>query len=1491
MNSENTLSNVIILTRGTKGDLYPFIHIGRGLKERGHEVTLLSNYSYKEYAKQEGFDFDFVALDEDESFQTMIEMTEFYNKLPSLIQLYKDHIIPNLEKELEVIEAKVRKGKTVILAHSNYYFSALFAMEKLNIPLYLGVLSPSFIYSFPLFEGIAKKLSVELNTVRVRIGLAPVHDWKKWLNSYNQCFALWPDWFSNEGKQILSKLEYVGFLSVDGLDPKPLQENIKAFVSDDTTCILITHGTSRPFNDNYFRTTIKVCETLKCKLIVSTPFRELLPETLSDNIIWVDYCPFDELLPSIDLIIHHGGIGTTREAAANSVPQLIIGQGFDRQDNGRIVKNLGLGDCIIPKALSEELLFNTIRRLLHDNQIKTVCSHYAPLLKNQKPHDDFYEKIVRIEPVQSIDDSFLEYSNMNHQQDTHTVASEKENVGDKSSMKNLSLNKQALLLQMLKNKSTLNADKKLLSNVSISQKMSGTPLSAAQDRIWKMVQIDPENPVYRIIKGYQLNGSLNVELLEKSFSYVIQQQEMLRTSFIAEGNNVKQILNENFSFDLRYHDLKNIEENEQRNLLRTMVAEDNKTRFDLSIAPLLRARLVTLDDRKHVLILTVHLIVSDAHSLDLILTNLGETYNKLCKDEAIFQTEIDSIPSFQEQHADYVFQQEQLFHQGIIDKQKDYWQQHLAGIRNSLGFPIDKERTEHTAHYGDYITFSLGKKLTALIKSSAQSESASPFMFLMTAYNILCLRFTGRTDIVLGNPISNRKKKDWQSLVGHFSNMLILRNMFSENMSVKDALSVVRKNTLDAFANQDIPFEILADLARKGGYSSRNPIVRNTFGFQNFTNGLDSWDSITIEVRHLDTGIAKYELEMFMWEQDEEFNAYLIYDTGLFEQSSIERIKDAFIYILEGMLDNIERPICMLPLCDELQLMSDKTDIDAPPDSTVDYCLYQQFSAQAAMQADLTAIIFNGSRISYGDLNKTVNILARSLGKKNDFLLGLCIEQSIDSIIAVLALSQIGQPFVFINPDLLKEERDIIIQSNQLRQILIQPWLIDFLEWPEDLNCLSFSYDEDIYPTQQISEGNYITDNTDIAYFYEINSTTGSISHSKVTQQQLGRSVEKILALGNFSKLGSAPLLTHLNKPEALTEIALSLTTGGSIIMQEVNSPRYLDHWQALFSNNNISHLFLTFDEFESLQELIVHDGLAIPNSLSVLFINDGPQAVHLIDRHYWSGKKLIQLRSLNQSPYAFYIDLNCTQRSGYWQSSNLVQLMVANEALRACPLNVPGVLYSKSAVSWENTGLNARQISLKEWELLGATSPIQEEDIFLEKIANALRSHTSVRYSLVRHYKGALRAYVVLTGFCGEEAIATLYQHLKVRLADDEVPSSIQAIERLPLTSNKQINWEALPEPSYKAKEIVAPTSEQEAVVLETWSEILDIPKSKICVNDNFFDLGGHSLLATQVISRIQQRFKIKLPLKTLFENPTIAALSSEIILLSPTKRNRLII
>jgi rhamnosyltransferase subunit B len=447
-------SNVILFTRGTKGDLYPFLRIGCGLKEMGCKVTLISNYCYENYADKENFYF--AALDDKESFEILNNTPELHGNISSKLKLYKDHIITNLEKEVKIIESKVSNGNTVMVVHSNDYLAPLLAMEKYNVPLYLCMLAPSYVHGFALFETLLKSLSVELNDIRGRIGLAPVNDWKKWLNTFNKCFAIWPEWFSGEAKKIAPALECVGFLSIDSVEKKPLQSEIKDFIGASTKNILITHGTSKPFNDLYFKLAIDACQKLDYKLIVSTPFRELLPETLLENVIWVEFCPFHELLPLVDLVIHHGGIGTTCESIASVVPQLIIGLGFDRQHNGRIIKEHGLGDWIIPKILTEDILRQKINELLIDQNIKSKCEEYKSFLYNPEAFDTFYEtitsnKVTKAQPkLNQVRGSWQPNRNAENRPSLkNEFAMHKVDHQPKPKQ---TLNKQELLLKMLKDK-------------------------------------------------------------------------------------------------------------------------------------------------------------------------------------------------------------------------------------------------------------------------------------------------------------------------------------------------------------------------------------------------------------------------------------------------------------------------------------------------------------------------------------------------------------------------------------------------------------------------------------------------------------------------------------------------------------------------------------------------------------------------------------------------------------------------------------------------------------------------------------------------------------------------------------------------------------------------------------------------------------------------------------------------------------------------------
>lgn len=389
-------THIIMFSRGTMGDIYPFLRIGKRFKELGCEVTLISNYCYESYAVKN--QFDFVPLDDEDSFEETINNPEFYKDRESKERLYEEHILANIPVQLGLLENKLNeKGKcrSVIVANSNDIFAPMLAAEKCNVPIYLCVLSPSYIYGLSMLEGAVSKMSVDINSIRNTLGLEPIEDWKKWVWGFSGCFAFWPSWFSSEVNEYASKIKYVGFLSIESVEEKALQTEIKEFISGDSNVILLTHSTSRPFCDDYFVIGIQACENLNCKMIVTTTFRDLLPENLPENVLWVEFCSFHELLPYISVIIHHGGIGTVRESIANRVPQLIVGRGFDRQDNGKIVRKLTLGDWIPPKVLNVEIMSEKLKRLLEDDKFKSACIQYEESLYMPEAIEGFYNQIMQ----------------------------------------------------------------------------------------------------------------------------------------------------------------------------------------------------------------------------------------------------------------------------------------------------------------------------------------------------------------------------------------------------------------------------------------------------------------------------------------------------------------------------------------------------------------------------------------------------------------------------------------------------------------------------------------------------------------------------------------------------------------------------------------------------------------------------------------------------------------------------------------------------------------------------------------------------------------------------------------------------------------------------------------------------------------------------------------------------------------------------------------
>jgi rhamnosyltransferase subunit B len=373
------------MTRGTYGDLFPFVRLGRELKVRNHNVLLLTNCHYEDKVKRSGIDF--AALDSPDDFARMLEDQELLNNPRDLALFYRRHILPRVVTEYEMIKKQNSSGDLVLVSNHNSHLTTQIAAEKLGIPLLTVLLAPTGItYMLPVFEGLFAVLENKVNRIRAEVGLPPVHDWGNWLGSVEQIVGLWPDWFAASEPGWPKGVTPVGFLlgdeSREGYDKEI--EKVQDMLDDEASPILITHGTSVPTDARFFAVGVEACLLLGRRGILVTQHCEAVPSPLPEGVKWVRYLPFASLMPRMGAVIHHGGIGTASRALAAAIPQLVLPDGFDRPDNAVRLRRLGVADYLMPHQWEPGLMSEMLLGLISPG-VLARCRELAQRMRAANP--------------------------------------------------------------------------------------------------------------------------------------------------------------------------------------------------------------------------------------------------------------------------------------------------------------------------------------------------------------------------------------------------------------------------------------------------------------------------------------------------------------------------------------------------------------------------------------------------------------------------------------------------------------------------------------------------------------------------------------------------------------------------------------------------------------------------------------------------------------------------------------------------------------------------------------------------------------------------------------------------------------------------------------------------------------------------------------------------------------------------------------------------
>jgi amino acid adenylation domain-containing protein len=658
---------------------------------------------------------------------------------------------------------------------------------------------------------------------------------------------------------------------------------------------------------------------------------------------------------------------------------------------------------------------------------------------------------------------------------------------------------------------------------------STLPLSFAQQRLWFLDQLVPNNAFYNTPAAVRLTGSLNLAALEETFNEIVRRHEALRTTFVTvEGQSVQAIA-PTLTLSIPVIDLRSpsvstgasLPKAEREAQARRLTIQEAQRPFDLSKGPLLRVTLLRLDESEFILLLILHHIVSDGWSMGVLIREIATLYTAFasCTDpELPISTLLPPLPI---QYADFAYWQRKWLqevgttHESPLQTQLAYWRQQLDGI-SVLNLPTDRPRAAVQTYRGATQFLQLPKSLSEAIEALSQQEGVTLFMTLLAAFQTLLYRYTQQEDIAVGSPIANRNRSEIEGLIGFFVNSLVLRTDLSGNPTFRELLSRVRKVALGAYAHQDLPFEKLVEELHPERSLNQNPLFQVVFALQNAPMEALELPGLTLSpLQFVDTGTTRFDLEFHLWEQrqnnglgadsSEGISGFVVYSTDLFDAATITRMLGYFQTLLEGIVANPEQRIAELPIltkAEQHQLLMEwnNTQVDYPKDQ----CIHQLFEAQVERTPDAIALVFEDSQLTYRELNSRSNKLAHYLQKQGvgaEVLVGLCVERSVEMVVGMLGILKAGGAYVPLDPTYPAERLSFMLEDAQVSVLLVQEQRVGGLpnaiaSSQQDVaipNPRVISLDKDWQSIAQESEANPSSSVTvdNLAYVIYTSGTTG----------------------------------------------------------------------------------------------------------------------------------------------------------------------------------------------------------------------------------------------------------------------------------------------------------------------------------------------------------------------------------------------------------------
>lgn len=1042
------------------------------------------------------------------------------------------------------------------------------------------------------------------------------------------------------------------------------------------------------------------------------------------------------------------------------------------------------------------------------------------------------------------------------------------------------------------------------------------PVSFTQQSMWVLNQLAVGTASYSVLGGLHFTGSLHLQTIERVLTEIVNRHEALRTTFPAIEGRPVQAIQPPSRLSLPLIDLAQLPSDEREEVLQGILDREARRSFDLATGPLFRTLLIRLAAQEHILLVEAHHIVLDGWSLGVLTQELTQLY------EAYAAGLPSLLPPLPVQYADFAQWQREWLESPLMSEQLAYWKEQLHAPLPVLEFPTDHPRPQTQTFAGSLLSFTLSSRLYRELLSLSAQEEATLFMTLATAFTILLARYTGQTDLIFGTPIAYRTRVELEGLIGCFVNTLALRVDTAHNPRVRELLRQMRRVTLDAYANQDVPFEKIVEELQPERDPGRNPLFQMMFVLQNTPMPEIKLRDLTVKALSVSRQIAELDLTLYIWETGEGLQGDFEYNTTLFDQATMARLIEHFQVLLEGMVRWPDLPVSSLPLLTENERALLLTDWNAstvvdPPSQ----CLHEIFEAQTKRAPDVIALVDGEECLTYQALNERASYLAwrlRNLGIGPEIRVGVCLERSLALITALLGVLKAGGTSVPLDPTYPRERLLFILEDAQCAMVIgayrLQPALAAAnvpVLWLDELPVDQRQADlhaSSVFPQNA-------------AYIIYTSGSTGRPKGVIVQHQSVVSFVEAARHLYALTTNDRLLQFASISFDISVEEIYVSLASGATLVLRDElmlsSIPLFLEmcqqwgitvldlptaYWHELMANLEHASFVLPL----SLRLVIIGGERALPESLA-LWQKRGEQGLQLINTYgptettvvatAWTLSKEQSDTSLDEVPIGRTIGQG--------------EVYVLDRFAQLVPIGVPGELYiggvrlargyqhgpdltaerfvphPYSARTGERLYRTGDLVRLREdgtLVYLGRTDmqvKVRGYRVEPGEIEAVLSKHPAIYACAViatEENLGDRRLVAYVVAREQNIGLEELRLFLRERLPEYMVPTGWIMLDSLPLTPNGKVDRRALPVagvPCWETKkQYQAPRTFLEMQLARIWARVLK--QQQIGIQDNFFEAGGHSLLALQAMAYMREEMHLSLVPASFFLAPTIAEMAA---------------